>query len=509
MSEFLMDKAIMALKAQRFDEAQSAYEDILKGGYTVEAWCGLGACKMFQLASGQTLEEVVYCYEKAMAVEGADKLFVDKHLISHVNVVCSQYAAYAIEAIKQAIQAEKDATRAAVIGLVAAGVGGMSSGLNTKIIAGVAAGVSAGVAIGKFAEIKDSKEIAQYCVNMLESTHASVENFLLENSKLQEAVDLRENIESLGQQVFQALPERIRKLIETRQRVAASLSIKTGNAALDEVFNLNNLPVSSGWGGYKLDKYGPVIEGDIGMVRDHGKSVVTAEEMSEHDELFLFAIRDSAGATNCVITNKRVLYSSGLSRRWADWNQVISARSADKGGLKTVLLDMQSGKSASLSLIAFVEPGMTKAANVIAGYINDELIGSKIDGETSSAASNEHDEETAEVEKEDKSIDTNLREKSVEAFANSSGSLANYNLPLCEKYNIPEDSIVYGALIQRRQSEVGLFKKDKYKKLFMSAILKQYNVKFMDWGNLGLELKKSGIADDRDLLSRYSHISVE
>ena len=44
-----MDKAIMALKAQRFDEAQSAYEDILKGGYTVEAWCGLGACKMFQI----------------------------------------------------------------------------------------------------------------------------------------------------------------------------------------------------------------------------------------------------------------------------------------------------------------------------------------------------------------------------------------------------------------------------------------------------------------------------
>lgn len=303
----------MALKAQRFDEAQSAYEDILKGGYTVEAWCGLGACKMFQLASGQTLEEVVYCYEKAIAVEGADKSFVDKHLISHVNVVCSQYAAYAIEAIKQAIQAEKDAARAAVIGLVAAGVGGMSSGLNTKIIAGVAAGVSAGVAIGKFAEIKDSKEIAQYCVNMLESTHASVENFLLENSKLQEAVDLRENIESLGQQVFQALPEKIREVVERKQRVAAS----------------------------------------------------------------------------------------------------------------------------------------------------------------------------------------------------SSGLLVNYNLPLCEKYDLLEDSIIYGALIQRRQSEVGLFKKDKYKKLFMSAILKHYDVKFMDWGNLGLELKKSGIADDQNLLNHYSHISVE
>lgn len=65
MSEFLYDKAIMALKAQRYDEAQASYEQALQVEYSVEAWTGLGVCKMFQIAEGQTMEEVLYCFEKA------------------------------------------------------------------------------------------------------------------------------------------------------------------------------------------------------------------------------------------------------------------------------------------------------------------------------------------------------------------------------------------------------------------------------------------------------------
>ena len=40
MSQFLFDKAFMALKAQRYDEATSVYEKILESAYTVDAWTG-------------------------------------------------------------------------------------------------------------------------------------------------------------------------------------------------------------------------------------------------------------------------------------------------------------------------------------------------------------------------------------------------------------------------------------------------------------------------------------
>jgi len=52
MSQFLFDKANMALKAGRYDEAQSAYEQSLEKEYSIDGWCGLGLCKLFQLSSG-------------------------------------------------------------------------------------------------------------------------------------------------------------------------------------------------------------------------------------------------------------------------------------------------------------------------------------------------------------------------------------------------------------------------------------------------------------------------
>jgi len=127
MSEFLYDKAIMALKAQRYDEAQSSYEQALQVGYSVEAWTGLGVCKMFQISEGQTMEEVLYCFEKARKVEGADNREIDLKLLQNAQVVILQCGAYAIAAIKNAIAAEKKASSAALISIAALAVGGLSN----------------------------------------------------------------------------------------------------------------------------------------------------------------------------------------------------------------------------------------------------------------------------------------------------------------------------------------------------------------------------------------------
>ena len=60
MKDFNLDKAFMAVKAQRFEEGQNAYESALQISPTVEAWTGLGICKLFQLLGNQTMEEVIY-----------------------------------------------------------------------------------------------------------------------------------------------------------------------------------------------------------------------------------------------------------------------------------------------------------------------------------------------------------------------------------------------------------------------------------------------------------------
>ena len=212
MSNFLMDKAFMALKSKRYEEAQSTYEKILEQGYTVSAWCGLGSCKMFQLADGQTLEEVVYCYNKAYSLPDADKLEIDKILIENVNVVLTQYAAYAIAGIKNAIKAEKDATNAAIIGIASVALGSMTSSSNLKAIGGIAAGVSGAVAVGKFGEMKDMKEIAKYCANMISNTHNEVKNLLLENNNIEEAITLNNNVNLLSKQVLDALPKNMQSI---------------------------------------------------------------------------------------------------------------------------------------------------------------------------------------------------------------------------------------------------------------------------------------------------------
>ena len=47
--DFKLEKAFMAVKAQRYEEAMAAYEASLEKAESVEGWTGLGICKLFQL----------------------------------------------------------------------------------------------------------------------------------------------------------------------------------------------------------------------------------------------------------------------------------------------------------------------------------------------------------------------------------------------------------------------------------------------------------------------------
>jgi hypothetical protein len=100
-------------------------------------------------------------------------------------------------AINQLIKAEKEANRAAVIAALAAGSAiGAGTG-SYRNIAGMTAGISAGVAVGKFAEMKSSKEAAEFALTLIAQVYMSVQEFLLDNMKLPEAVEFSNVVQEL------------------------------------------------------------------------------------------------------------------------------------------------------------------------------------------------------------------------------------------------------------------------------------------------------------------------
>ena len=311
MSEFLYDKAIMALKAQRYDEAQASYEQALQVGYSVEAWTGLGICKMFQIAEGQTMEEVLYCFEKARKVEGADNREIDLKLLQNAQVVILQCAAYAIASINNAIEAEKKAATAALISIASIAVAGLSNSTGTKIFAGAAAATAAGVAVGQFGKMTSSKEIAKYAADLLENIYNNVYGFLIEKDNMEEAVELKDTTDRLCSEILDSIPGAKEK-IETENKL---------NVELNELRNLNeNHPdkdvseLAKSLNYLKLKK-------KITSFNVKTKTILECKEVEEayKEDLnsidagdYLFSINDFLGSSDCNFTTKGVCRYKGF-----------------------------------------------------------------------------------------------------------------------------------------------------------------------------------------------------
>jgi len=283
MSEFLYDKAIMALKAQRYDEAQASYEQALQAGYSVEAWTGLGICKMFQIAEGQTMEEVLYCFEKARKVEGADNREIDLKLLQNAQVVILQCAAYAIASINNAIEAEKKAATAALISIASIAVGGLSNSIGTKIFAGAAAATAAGVAVGQFGKMTSSKEIAKFATDLLEQIYNNVYGFLLEKDKMEEAVELKETTDRLCNEILETLPGAIG--VKSAKENEKAL---TSNPNISELATfLNGLKA-----GFNIEKNGHLMDSSPSNEKSDFKVLGTEKKELIESGDFLFVLRE-------------------------------------------------------------------------------------------------------------------------------------------------------------------------------------------------------------------------
>lgn len=187
MGNFNLEKAFMAVKAQRYEEAQNSYERALETEYSVEAWTGLGICKLFQLTENQTMEEVTYCFSKAKEVDNADINKIDLQLISYSNLVLERATAFCINLMERIKQAESEKNAALITSGIAMAIASNSNSSFGQIASGVIAGASAGVAVGKFAEISDIKTAGQLAFQIIDDISIGVNNFLVDNNKLPEA----------------------------------------------------------------------------------------------------------------------------------------------------------------------------------------------------------------------------------------------------------------------------------------------------------------------------------
>ena len=192
--DFSLDKAFMAVKAQRYDEALQAYEASLDKEHSVEAWTGLGIAKLFQLLDNQTMEEVIFCFQRAKEVKNADCNQIELDLINYSTLVVSQGANYCVVLLEKIKEAEKAAGKAALATLVSGAISLASDSTKTSVIGGVAAGAGAGVTAGKLNEISNAQEAGKLTLNMMKSVILGLESFEFSDKNMKKLDDLRNTI---------------------------------------------------------------------------------------------------------------------------------------------------------------------------------------------------------------------------------------------------------------------------------------------------------------------------
>lgn len=197
MSDFKLDKAFMAVKAQRYDEALEAYESALQENESVEGWTGLGVTKLFQLLGNQTMEEVVFCFNKARNIEGADTRAIELQLISYSALVAEQATSYCISLIKEIEKAQGEALAATIIAGVAGGLASNNRSLGGSIVSGSVAAASAGVAVGRLGDIANAKAARELVLETIADIHLQVTNYLTVIQKSEEAIAFSNRIQEL------------------------------------------------------------------------------------------------------------------------------------------------------------------------------------------------------------------------------------------------------------------------------------------------------------------------
>ena len=199
-SSVQLDFATMALKGKRYEEAENIYMQIATQESSAEAWTGLGICKLYQLASGRTVDEAVFCFEKARQISPSLTNEIENTFIATTDLVIKTYAKLLENATIENNKAKKAATAGLVLAAASAAFGQNSgSAFNTvATLAGAGAGV--GIAVDAFSQMGNYEEMVKAIISKSKEAHEGLSNNV-DRSRL-EYIEYAKNIESLVDQMM-------------------------------------------------------------------------------------------------------------------------------------------------------------------------------------------------------------------------------------------------------------------------------------------------------------------
>ena len=99
--------ATMALKGKDYRKAYEQYMKVAVRSNSSEAWVGLGVCQLYQLSAGITMDEVVFCFNKAKSINPLLQKSIEAQLLCHCQTVLNAYVTFFNDVLKQQILANK------------------------------------------------------------------------------------------------------------------------------------------------------------------------------------------------------------------------------------------------------------------------------------------------------------------------------------------------------------------------------------------------------------------
>lgn len=159
--------AIIAIKGGRFSEAENMYSEEIKLNPSCFTYFGLGICKINLLLDvGRKVDEVEYCFEKALRIiEEKDKANLEKDILHITSNVLIQLKSLYIKLEEEKV---KQATSAIIGGVLTIGAAliGSSKKSNgfTQVASLMIAGDSTNVALGNLSNLGQIPEIQNYII---------------------------------------------------------------------------------------------------------------------------------------------------------------------------------------------------------------------------------------------------------------------------------------------------------------------------------------------------------
>ena len=190
-----LDFATLALKGKRYAEAESIYMQMVNTENSVEAWCGVGICKLYQLTENRTMDEVVFCFEKAKQSNPSLSKEIEEQLVMHAGIVLNTYSQIIVATAQQAAKEKGKAQLGAALAAVSF-VGGMNSSKAFSTIAALGGtGAGVGVAVDSLNKMGDLQAMSQLIMSKCDEIYRSVKGFCSQDN--QAVVDFESNVLSL------------------------------------------------------------------------------------------------------------------------------------------------------------------------------------------------------------------------------------------------------------------------------------------------------------------------